>query len=44
MTKVRNIEHAGGRLAIIVDTQTEDIENVIMVDDGNGNGIESLPC
>lgn len=37
--KVRNIEHAGGRLAIIIDAKDEDIENVIMVDDGNGNGI-----
>ena len=39
VTKVRNIEDAGGSLAIIIDTITEDIENVIMVDDGNGNGI-----
>jgi hypothetical protein len=39
VNKVRNIEHAGGRLAIVVDEKDENIENVIMVDDGNGNGI-----
>ena len=39
MSKVRNIEHAGGRLAIVIDEKDENIENVIMVDDGNGNGI-----
>ena len=39
VTKVRNIEHAGGRLALIIDEKEENIENVIMVDDGNGNGI-----
>ncbi len=39
VTKVRNIEHAGGKLALVIDEKDEDIENVIMVDDGNGNGI-----
>ena len=37
--KVRNVEHAGGALAIVVDDRYEDIENVIMSDDGTGNGI-----
>jgi hypothetical protein len=38
--KVRNIEHAGGALAIIIDNKPgEIIENVIMIDDGSGNGI-----
>ena len=39
VTKVRNIEHAGGRLALVVDKNDEDVKNVIMIDDGNGNGI-----
>jgi hypothetical protein len=38
--KVRNVEHAGGRLAIVIDDKdNEDPENIIMVDDGSGNGI-----
>lgn len=38
--KVRNVEHAGGRLAIVVDDKdNENPENIIMVDDGSGNGI-----
>lgn len=41
--KVRNIEHGGGKVAIIVDeVDYEDPENVIMVDDGTGNGV-SIP-
>ena len=39
VTKARNIEHAGGRLAIIADNTVENVDNVVMVDDGNGNGI-----
>lgn len=40
VTKVRNIEHAGGRLALIIDDKkAENVEKVIMIDDGNGNGI-----
>ena len=39
VTKVRNIEHAGGRLALVIDKNDENVKNVIMVDDGNGNGI-----
>lgn len=38
--KVRNVEHAGGRLAIVIDDRIgENVEDVIMVDDGSGNGI-----
>mmetsp|Transcript_40827 Transcript_40827/g.46815 ORF Transcript_40827/g.46815 Transcript_40827/m.46815 type:complete len:227 (+) Transcript_40827:35-715(+) len=38
--KVRNVEHAGGRVAIVIDDRIEeDVENVVMVDDGSGNGI-----
>lgn len=39
VTKVRNIERAGGSLAIIIDDINEDISNVIMSDDGTGTGI-----
>lgn len=39
--KVRNVEHGGGRLAIIVDEiDNEDPDMIIMVDDGTGNGIQ----
>lgn len=39
--KVRNIEHGGGRLAIIVDeVDNESPDMIIMVDDGTGNGIQ----
>ena len=38
--KVRNIEHAGGSLAIIIDNKNEIVEKVIMVDDGTGVGIK----
>lgn len=37
--KVRNIEHAGGRLAVLIDNTDEEVKDVIMVDDGTGNGI-----
>ncbi len=38
--KVRNIEHAGGKLGIIVDeVDNEQMDSIIMVDDGTGNGI-----
>jgi hypothetical protein len=39
VTKVRNIEKAGGSLAVIIDDQNEDIKHVIMSDDGTGTGI-----
>lgn len=37
--KVRNIEHAGGRLGIVMDNSIDDISSVIMSDDGTGMGI-----
>lgn len=38
--KVRNIEHGGGKLAIVVDEiDDEDATYITMVDDGTGNGI-----
>ncbi len=37
--KVRNIEHAGGLAAVVVDKKMEDVEYVIMSDDGTGSGI-----
>lgn len=40
MTKVRNIEKAGGSLAVIIDDKDhEDVKNLIMSDDGTGAGI-----
>lgn len=40
VTKVRNIERAGGSLAVIIDNnQREDVSNVIMSDDGTGTGL-----
>jgi hypothetical protein len=41
VAKVRNIEHGGGKLAIIVDeVDNENPQMIIMVDDGTGNGIQ----
>jgi hypothetical protein len=38
--KVRNVEHGGGKLAIIVDEKNyENVKFVTMVNDGTGNGI-----
>lgn len=38
--KVREVEHAGGKLAVIVDeVDNESMDSIIMVDDGTGNGI-----
>ena len=40
VTKVRNIEKAGGSLAVIIDdTGAENIHDIIMSDDGTGSGI-----
>ena len=40
MTKVRNIEKAGGSLAVIIDSSDHmDISDIIMSDDGSGAGI-----
>lgn len=39
VTKVRNIEKAGGSLAVIIDDSDTDIRDIIMSDDGTGAGI-----
>jgi len=39
VTKVRNVERAGGSLAVIIDDTFEDVDKVIMSDDGTGTGI-----
>lgn len=37
--KVRNVQHAGGALAVIIDNKEgEMVDHIIMVDDGSGNG------
>lgn len=36
---MRNIEEAGLAIGIVIDGSDEDIENVIMSDDGTGAGI-----
>lgn len=37
--KVRNIEEAGAGLAIIIDNKPEDINKIVMSDDGSGAGL-----
>ena len=37
--KVRNAERAGASLVVVIDDRQEDIQNVIMGDDGTGMGI-----
>lgn len=39
VTKVRNIEKFGMKLAFIADSQEEESENLIMTDDGSGHSI-----
>lgn len=39
VTKTRNIMHAGGKVAVIIDTHNENIKNVSMSDDGTGAGL-----
>jgi hypothetical protein len=39
VTKVRNIEKLGVKLAIICDSKSEYTQNVIMGDDGSGNSV-----
>lgn len=39
MKKARNMENIGVAVAIIVDDQEEDVDNIIMSDDGTGGGI-----
>lgn len=37
--KVRNMEDAGAAVGIVVDNSDENIENIVMSDDGTGAGI-----
>ena len=39
VTKARNVQKIGGSLALIIDNRDENIENVIMSDDGTGSDI-----
>ena len=39
VTKVRNIEKLGIKLAVVADNQEEESENLIMTDDGSGHSI-----
>lgn len=39
VTKVRNIEKAGVKMAVICDNTPQNTENVIMADDGSGSTI-----
>jgi hypothetical protein len=39
VTKVRNLEKLGVKLAIIADSEEEKSENLIMADDGSGKSI-----
>ena len=39
MKKVRNMENIGVSVAIIIDDSEENIESVVMSDDGTGGGI-----
>jgi len=39
VTQTRNIERAGGALALIIDSNNEDVTDVMLSDDGTGAGI-----
>lgn len=39
VTKVRNMEEAGVAVALIVDDQSEDVDDIVMSDDGTGAGV-----
>lgn len=39
VTKVRNVEKAGGHVALIIDNTDENVETVVMADDGRGREI-----
>jgi len=39
VSKVRNIEKLGIKLAIIIDNREEHTEELIMADDGSGHGV-----
>ncbi len=43
MKKVRNMENIGVAVAIIIDNTDENVDSVIMSDDGTGGGIR-LPA
>tara|TARA_B110000285_G_scaffold228816_1_gene292414 strand:+ start:7 stop:330 length:324 start_codon:yes stop_codon:yes gene_type:complete len=40
VTMARNIEKAGGALALIIDTKSENVSDIVLSDDGTGAGIE----
>jgi len=37
--KVRNMENAGVAVGIVVDNTNEDVDSIVMSDDGSGSGI-----
>jgi len=39
VAKVRNMEEAGVAVALIVDDQSEDVDDIVMSDDGTGAGV-----
>jgi len=39
VTKTRNVQHHQGAVAVVIDNQEENINNVIMSDDGTGAGL-----
>jgi hypothetical protein len=39
VTKVRNMQNLGAAVAIVVDNSDEDINEIVMSDDGTGAGI-----
>jgi hypothetical protein len=39
VTKVQNVENAGGHVALIIDNKSEDVETIVMADDGKGKDI-----
>jgi hypothetical protein len=39
VTKTRNVQNLGGHLALIVDNSDEQIETILMADDGSGSDI-----
>lgn len=39
VTKTRNIAHAGGKAAIIIDDKNENVTDIKLSDDGTGAGL-----
>ena len=39
VTKVRNVQRIGGALALVIDNTDENLDRVIMTDDGTGSDI-----